>query len=184
MPLIDASGLKPDGFARPAEGGALPAGDVILPVARLAADGEEVLSRGDRLGVELPNTAKLHEIAPFLGRLSLVAIAFPSFADGRGFSVAKRLRGLGFAGVLRATGPLIADQLRHALGVGFDEVETPQALIARQPVSQWLAALQTITQRYQRNGARGLSILDQRLAARRVLEEGLALEERRVAHAA
>jgi uncharacterized protein (DUF934 family) len=178
MPLIDAAGLKPDGFARPVEGGQLPDGDVILPLARLAAEGESVLARGNRLGVELPNTAKLVEIQPLLGRLALVSISFPSFADGRGFSLAKRLRGLGFVGRLRATGPLIADQLRHALGCGFDEVEIPLPLLMRQPVSQWLAGLSAITLRYQRNAARGLSILDQRIAARR------AFEERSIAHAA
>jgi uncharacterized protein (DUF934 family) len=137
-----------------------------------------VLARDNRLGVELPNNAKVAEIGPWLGRLALVSISFPSFSDGRGFSLAKRLRGLGFRGRLRATGPLIADQLRHALGCGFDEVEVPQTLLARQPVSHWLAGLAAITLRYQRNGASGLSILDQRLIARR------RLEERSIAHAA
>jgi uncharacterized protein (DUF934 family) len=178
MPLIDASGLKADRFVRPADAGSLPAGDVILPLARLAAEGGSVIARGDRLGVDLPNNAKLDEIAPFLDRLAVISISFPSFSDGRGFSLAKRLRGRFYRGRLRASGPLIADQLRHALGCGFDEVETPQALLARQPVSQWLAGLAAITLRYQRNAARGLSILDQRLASRR------ALEERSVAHAA
>jgi len=151
---------------------------VILPLARLAAEGEAVLARGDRLGVELPNTAKLDGIEPFLDRLALISIGFPSFADGRGFSLAKRIRGRGYRGRLRATGPLIADQLRHALGCGFDEVEAPQELVARQPVSQWLAGLAVIRLRYQRHASRGVSILDQRLAARR------RFDERRVIHAA
>jgi uncharacterized protein (DUF934 family) len=178
MPLIDASGLKADGFVRPVDAGVLPAGDVILPLARLAAEGESVLERGDLLGVELPNTAKLDALEPFLDRLSLISIAFPSFADGRGFSIGKRLRSRGYRGTLRATGPLIADQMRHALGCGFDEVETSDGVFARQPVSQWLAGLATITLRYQRNDARGSSILDQRLAARQTQDS------RRVAHAA
>jgi uncharacterized protein (DUF934 family) len=178
MPLIDASGLKADGFTRVAQGAPLPAGDAILPLDRLAAEGERVLARGDRLGVHLPNTAKLDDISPLLGRLALVSIGFPSFSDGRGFSLAKGLRQRGFRGTLRAAGPLIADQMRHALGCGFDEVEAPDALVARQPISQWLAGLGAITLRYQRNAMRGLSILDRRRAARE------ALGERRVAHAA
>ncbi len=80
--------------------------------------------------------------------------------------------------MLRAVGPLIADQMRHALGSGFDEVEAPEALVERQPVAHWLAGLSTITLRYQRDAKRGVSILDQRRAAR------AAQDERRVAHAA
>jgi uncharacterized protein (DUF934 family) len=178
MPLIDAAGLKADTFARPADAASLPEGDVILPLARLATDGESVLARGSLLGVELPNTARLDELDPFLDRLALISIGFPSFSDGRGFSLAKRLRARGYCGTLRATGPLIADQMRHALGCGFDEVETPQAVLARQPVSQWLAGLTAITLRYQRDAARGSSILDQRLAARQ------KVDTRRIAHAA
>ena len=178
MPLIDASGLRADGFARPADAASLPAGNVILPLARLATEGESVLERGDLLGVELPNTVKLDALAPFFDRLSLVSIGFPSFADGRGFSLGKRLRAKGYRGTLRATGPLIADQMRHALGCGFDEVETTEAVLARQPVAQWLAGLASITLRYQRDAARGSSILDQRLAARR------KADARKVAHAA
>ena len=77
--------------------------------------------------------------------MALVSIEFPSFADGRGFSLARGLRRRGYRGILRAFGPLIADQMRHALGCGFGEVETSETVIARQPISQWSAALQAIT---------------------------------------
>ncbi|MBV9111287.1 MAG: DUF934 domain-containing protein [Hyphomicrobiales bacterium] len=177
MALIDASGLKEDGFTRVAESAALPAGDMILPLGKISADGPEVLARGDRLGVHLPNTAKLDEVWPLLDDVALISIEFPSFADGRGFSLARQLRQRGYRGQLRAFGPLIADQLRHALGCGFDEVETPEAVIARQPISQWGAALRTITLHYQRGTGRGLSILDRRRAARE------ASHEQRLAHA-
>ncbi len=60
---------------------------------------------------------------------------FPSFSDGRGLSLAKRLRRAGFKGTLRASGPLIADQFREALDCGFDEIELPDAMAARQPWS-------------------------------------------------
>ncbi|MFV0383421.1 DUF934 domain-containing protein [Paracoccus sp. (in: a-proteobacteria)] len=69
----------------------------------------------------------------------LVAIEFPAFGDGRGFSLARRLRALGFDGTLRATGGLIADQYAMARRVGFDEVQIPATLAARQPQDQWLA---------------------------------------------
>lgn len=69
----------------------------------------------------------------------LIGIDFPAFTDGRGFSLARRLRELGFQGRLRATGRLIADQYAMARRVGFDEVQIPVDIAARQPEAQWLA---------------------------------------------
>ena len=71
--------------------------------------------------------------------LPLIGIAFPAFNDGRGFSLARRLRELGYQGRLRATGRLIADQYAMARRVGFDEVEVAPDIAARQPEAQWLA---------------------------------------------
>lgn len=69
----------------------------------------------------------------------LVKIGFPSFADGRGFTIAQRLRARGYKGTLRAKGHVIADQYAMARRSGFDEVEISDALAARQPQAQWLA---------------------------------------------
>ncbi|MGL5447617.1 MAG: DUF934 domain-containing protein, partial [Rhabdaerophilum sp.] len=100
-------------------------------------------------------------------RLSLIAIAFPSFSDGRGFSIAKSLRHAGYRGTLRAVGPLISDQFAYALACGFDEVELPEAVASRQPIAHWLAAARAFRATYQRNHqAQGTSIPDQRRAAR------------------
>ena len=44
---------------------------------------------------------------------------------------------LGYRGTLRANGPVIADQYAMTRRVGFDEVEIPDALAARQPEAQW-----------------------------------------------
>lgn len=52
-----------------------------------------------------------------------VRIVFAAMGDGRGFSLARRLRGAGFAGALRAAGPLIPDQFAALARVGFDAVE-------------------------------------------------------------
>ena len=69
----------------------------------------------------------------------LIAVEFPAMTDGRGFTLARILRELGYAGRLRATGGLIADQYAMARRVGFDEVQIPAALARRQPQAQWLA---------------------------------------------
>ena len=48
----------------------------------------------------------------------------------------RELRDMGYGGRLRAAGPLVADQLRAARRVGFDEIELPEAMAERQPESR------------------------------------------------
>jgi uncharacterized protein (DUF934 family) len=92
------------------------------------------------LAVDFPNDRDPGDLAPWFHRIALVRITFPAMGDGRGFSIASRLRGLGYAGRLRAAGPLIADQFRAARRTGFDEVEIPDDIATRQPESAWVAA--------------------------------------------
>ncbi|WP_084862869.1 DUF934 domain-containing protein [Salibaculum halophilum] len=78
-----------------------------------------------------------------------IRIAFPAFSDGRGFTLAARLRRLGYAGRLRAAGHVIADQYAMARRSGFDEVEIDADLAARQPEDQWLARADWRARNYQ-----------------------------------
>lgn len=73
-----------------------------------------------------------------LDGISLIRISFPAFSDGRAFTIARRLRMMGFTGELRAMGPVIADQYAMARRVGFDSVEISKDLATRQPQEQWL----------------------------------------------
>lgn len=106
---------------------------------------EQIIARDDgfhplteRAEVTLaPDTAP-EELVDHLHR-NLIAIDFPAFTDGRGFSLARRLRELGYTGTLRASGRLIADQYAMARRVGFDEVQVAPDIAARQPQDQWLA---------------------------------------------
>ena len=70
---------------------------------------------------------------------AMVRITFPAFSDGRGFTLARRLRQAGYTGRLRAVGHVIADQYAMARRSGFDEVEIPRDLARRQPEEQWRA---------------------------------------------
>lgn len=72
-----------------------------------------------------------------LGDFPIIRIAFPGFADGRGFTIARRLRLMGYTGRLRAHGHVLADQYAMARRSGFDEVEISDDLAARQPEDQW-----------------------------------------------
>ncbi len=68
----------------------------------------------------------------------IIRVDFPSSGDGRGFTIARMLRLRGYGGRLRAHGHVLADQYAMARRAGFDEVEIPDDLAARQPEEQWL----------------------------------------------
>ena len=72
-----------------------------------------------------------------LDRLTLIRVAFPAFNDGRAFTVARKLRMMGYTGQLLALGPIIADQYAMLRRVGFDGAEIPDEIAARQPAEQW-----------------------------------------------
>ncbi len=61
-------------------------------------------------------------LLPFLDRLRLVEVNFPTFTDGRGFSAARVLREAGYTGELRAVGDIGVDQLSHLRRCGFDAI--------------------------------------------------------------
>lgn len=75
------------------------------------------------LAVVLKPADDVRALEPFLGRIALIAVTFPAFSDGRGFSQAALLRErLGFAGDLRAVGDVLLDQVPHMLRCGFSSL--------------------------------------------------------------
>ncbi len=88
--------------------------------------------------LDLSHTDDPSVLTGHLGNLTLIRVAFPAFNDGRAFTIARRLRMMGYTGELRALGPVISDQYAMARRVGFDSVEIPDDLAARQPQDQWV----------------------------------------------
>jgi uncharacterized protein (DUF934 family) len=115
-----------DGFA--ADDWAAP----VRPLAELAANDD-----GAIVAVELTASDDLTRLQDRIGRIDMVRIRFGAFNDGRAFTLARRLRAMGYQGRLRAAGPVIADQYAMIRRSGFDEVEIPDDLAARQPADQW-----------------------------------------------
>ncbi len=110
------------------------------PIAFVPADA--LTKQGTKaLAVDLPNDADAETVSAHFDRISMIRIPFPTFSDGRGFSLARRLRDLGFSGRLRANGHLISDQFAHARLCGFDEVEIDEMLAERQPETLWRTAI-------------------------------------------
>lgn len=87
--------------------------------------------------LNVPNTVGAEQIKPYFNQASMIRIDFPSSHDGRGFSIARHLRLIGYSGRIRAHGHVLADQYAMARRCGIDEVEISNTLAARQPEEQW-----------------------------------------------
>ena len=111
---------------RPApEDGYAPNGiPTILPLKAWNEQREALLNRDQRFGVLIEAGEAIDAVVPDLDRLSLIALAFPKFADGRSFSKAKMLRDEHrFQGEIRAVGDVLWDQLQLMARCGFDAFE-------------------------------------------------------------
>lgn len=165
MALISNGEFVTDEWRRLADEEALPEkGKIIVSQDRLDNALKAPRANGD-IGVIIDNTLEIDKLTPVLAKLGLIAITFPTFADGRGFSLARLIRRAGYRGELRASGRLLADQYAHALGCGFDTVEIPDDLAQRQNETQWRSASKTHQRTYQCGYISAGSILDARRKA-------------------
>lgn len=140
--LIRKRQIEPDSWqllraACAAGPAAVPAsGDLIIP-ARLWLDARAVLrERPGRIGVWLASEDDPAPLAADLPLFGIVAVDFPRFTDGRGYTTARLLRErYGWRGELRAMGDIQRDQLFYLARCGFDsfllrEGEDAQAALA------------------------------------------------------
>lgn len=99
----------------------LPAGDVIVPLAFWLQQRDALALHTGRVGVWLAPDDELENLAGSVAKLLLIAVDFPQFVDGRGYSMARLLRERhGFSGELRAIGDVTRDQLYYLEQVGFN----------------------------------------------------------------
>lgn len=100
---------------------AVPAGRCIVPLALWQTQRDSLLERGD-VGVWLASDQSPKELeAADIARLPLIAVDFPTFTDGRGFSYGRELREQhSFTGELRAIGLFMRDQLAYLSRCGFN----------------------------------------------------------------
>lgn len=166
MALLDATGQPvPDPWAWVGDGEPVPADrSPIVTPARLKAEGVALAGRDQPLGVRLASHEGAETLEAFLPALSLVAVEFPKFRDGRGFTTARSLRErFGFTGDVRAFGHVLPDQYTFLVRCGFSTV----ALREGQEADAWRTALGLVTVTYQRaqTGANPVSLLRRRFGA-------------------
>ena len=147
MPLIMVDGVKPDGFAALSDEAPLPeAGGALVSLERFLRDRDALIARNAPIGVRLRSDQSPELLGADLHRLSLVALEFPKFRDGRAFSWARMLRTrLGFTGEIRAVGDFLYDQINYQHRVGFDAWQVPDSFT----LVQFQRALTEMTNVYQ-----------------------------------
>ena len=102
------------------EGIEVPSGKIIVPLKVWQAQRDKLEGRAD-LGVWFASDERPEALKGEFTHFKLIAVDFPKFADGRGYSIAYNLRArLGYTGELRAIGDVLRDQLFYMQRVGFD----------------------------------------------------------------
>jgi uncharacterized protein (DUF934 family) len=102
----------------------VPAGRTIVPLGVWDAQQSALSARTD-IGVWLAGSERPEVLKDVFDRIALIAVDFPKFTDGRGYSIAYNLRArLGYQGELRAIGDVLRDQLFYMSRVGFDAFAT------------------------------------------------------------
>jgi uncharacterized protein (DUF934 family) len=141
---------------------AVPAGDVIVPLAQWTAQRDSLLARQGRLGVWLANTDDPAAIAADLKHFEVIAVDFPHFTDGRGSSIGRLLRErYGWTGELRAVGDVIRDVLFYLSRCGFDAFE----LKAGEDAQAALSAFSDFSEAYQTSVERPQPLFRRRVLA-------------------
>ena len=121
-------------------------GPIVVPLALWQEKRAELASRAAPVGVWLKPDDDPAVLAADLAHLALVAVHFPKFADGRGYSTAFLLRTRhGYKGELRAIGDVGRDQLFLLKRCGF----TSFALAPHRDPEAAVAGLDDFSLRYQ-----------------------------------
>ncbi|MFT3850633.1 MAG: DUF934 domain-containing protein [Propionivibrio sp.] len=134
------------GEGETAESIVLPEAPTLFPLAVWLARKNELLARVATAGVWLDSSEGPEALAGDLGRLPIIAVNFPKFADGRAYSTARLLRErFGYAGEIRAIGDVLRDQLFFMKRCGIDAY----AVRADKDIEAALAGLRDFSDAYQ-----------------------------------
>ncbi len=136
-------------------------GEVIIPLALWLASREDFLAYPGKLGVWLDANEGPEALAGDAQRFPLIAVNFPKFGDGRGYSIARLLRErYGFKGELRAIGDVLHDHLFFMEQCGFDAF----ALREDQDAQEALSVFGTFSDGYQTSVLRPVPLFRRRPA--------------------
>jgi len=124
----------------------LPAGDIIVPVELWKAQTDSLSQRDGGVAVWIDAGEEAESITADLDKIAFVAINFPAFTDGRGYSYARLLRErYNYKGEIRAIGDVLQDQLQHMFRSGFSSFAVKDG----KDIEAALTGFKTISEPYQ-----------------------------------
>ena len=125
----------------------LPSGHVLVSMQYWNAHQAEIGQRLESVGLLIESSETPDSIlSEDLNTIAIIAINFPAFADGRGFSIARLLRErYDYRGEIRAVGAPIRDQLSYLMRVGFNAVELAEHYDPKEAI----ASLKDFSDNYQ-----------------------------------
>ena len=130
----------------------VPAGQVLVPLDVWHAHRAQLLDRAEHgeVGVWLAGDDDLDALADDVARLKVIAVEFPKFTDGRGYSIAALLRTrYGYTGELRAIGDVLRDQFNYLTRCGFDVLQPREGRYTDAQLEAAVASIADFTQPYQ-----------------------------------
>jgi len=146
--------LVPEGEAVPASG------KIIVPLATWLAQHAQLSARAGEVGVWLKPDDEPGQLARDVARLPLIAVQFPQFTDGRGYSIGRLLRErFGYKGELRAIGDVLHDQIFYMASVGFNAFAVKEG----KSLDDALTAFDDFSEAYQTSVARPIPYYRRRL---------------------
>lgn len=98
-------------------------GDIIVPLALYLENQDALTSREGQVAVKVNGDDDIDFLVENLDKFPLVAIDFPAFRDGRGFSIARLLVRAEYKGEIRATGDIGQDRFAYLERCGFTAIE-------------------------------------------------------------
>ncbi|MEJ8473642.1 DUF934 domain-containing protein [Roseibium algae] len=108
-------------------------GDLLVDLSQYSASPESYIAEGRKIAVLVAAGDDVEKLQGHLDHLAHVAVEFPKFTDGRGFSAARVLREqMEYKGDIRAVGDYILDQvpLMRRCGVSSFALTKPEVLKA------------------------------------------------------
>lgn len=143
MPLLINREVVADNWTLINEESLDQAGDIIVPLALYLENKEALEGREGQLAIQVNGDDDLAVVLDSLDKFPLIAVDFPAFRDGRGFSIARLLNRAGYKGEIRATGDVGRDRIAYMERCGFtaiqisDEIYKDEMLSAFTEVSNY-----------------------------------------------
>lgn len=128
MPLLINRKVVEDNWTLVNEETLQQAGDIIVPLALYTEHEAELSAREGQVAVQVNGDDDLNLVLTQLDKFPLIAVDFPAFRDGRGFSIARHLVRAGYGGQIRATGDIGQDRFAYLERCGFTAIQVADEL--------------------------------------------------------